>query len=34
MEQSNVIAMALLFAFILYITLKGELPTYVGFLVA
>jgi len=34
MEQSNVIAMALLFAYVIFITLRGELPIYVGFLVS
>ena len=32
MQQSNVIVGALFIAFIIFITAKGELPTYIGFL--
>ncbi len=32
MQQSNVIVGALSIAFIVFITAKGELPTYIGFL--
>lgn len=32
MQQSNVIFAALFIAFIVYITTKGELATYIGFL--
>jgi hypothetical protein len=32
MQQSNVIFAALFVAFIVYVTLRGELPTYVGLL--
>jgi len=31
-SQSNVIFASLLIAFIIFITVKGELPTYLGFL--
>jgi len=32
-SQSNLIVGAIFFAFIVYITMKGELPTYMGFFV-
>lgn len=34
MQQSNVIAGYIFAAFLIYITLKGELPTYMGFLLS
>jgi len=34
MSQSNVVAAMLLLAFLFYITAKGELPIYMGFLLA
>jgi hypothetical protein len=34
MQQSNVIAAFIFAAFLIYITLKGELPTYMGFLLS
>ena len=33
MNQSNVIFGAILFAYIVFITIKGELPTYMGLLI-
>ena len=33
MNQSNVIFGALLFAFLIFITLRGELQTYMGLLI-
>lgn len=32
--NSNTIFLALLFAFVVFITMRGELPTYMGFLLA
>ena len=34
MQQSNIIAGFLFMAFLIYITLKGELPVYMGFLLS
>lgn len=34
MQQSNVIAGFIFVAFLIYITMKGELPTYMGFLLS
>ena len=31
MSQSNAIALALVISFVVFITLRGELPTYIGF---
>lgn len=33
MDQSNIIALSILFAFVLFVTLRGELGIYIGFLV-
>jgi hypothetical protein len=33
MNQSTAIAAALFLSFLIYITMKGKLPTYVGFIV-
>jgi hypothetical protein len=33
MNQSNVIAFYIFTAFLIYITMRGELPTYIGFIV-
>jgi hypothetical protein len=32
MDQSNIIAGMVIVAFIIFITVRGELPTYMGFL--
>lgn len=34
MSQSNIIAGFMTLAFVVYITIKGELPVYLGFLLA